>query len=156
MDLKALFPEETWRDAHLAMIYFGREHCPAQRHDPSACPICSWAAKGARGAAAELESGAEEAEPPSSRSSPVGGCEGGGAKGRKGGRAKAAARPEARGRGVVEAKAGAEPPEPGSGDEAEGGESRDLAAVPPGRAAAAQRWGGGASQLPAAPAPAAG
>jgi endonuclease-3 len=26
------------------LIYFGRELCPAQRHDPSACPICTWAA----------------------------------------------------------------------------------------------------------------
>ncbi|KAG2454382.1 hypothetical protein HYH02_001405 [Chlamydomonas schloesseri] len=46
-DLKALLPESTWRDAHLQIIYFGREHCPAQRHDPAACPICSWAAPGA-------------------------------------------------------------------------------------------------------------
>lgn len=43
-DLKALFQEESWRMLHLRIIYFGREHCPAQRHDPSVCPICSWAA----------------------------------------------------------------------------------------------------------------
>ncbi|KAF8072837.1 CBR1 [Scenedesmus sp. PABB004] len=43
-DLKALLPPAAWRDAHLQIIYFGREHCPAQRHDPAACPICSWAA----------------------------------------------------------------------------------------------------------------
>ncbi|GLI62690.1 hypothetical protein VaNZ11_005366 [Volvox africanus] len=43
-DLKALLPELTWRDMHLQMIYFGREHCPAQRHDTRGCPICSWAA----------------------------------------------------------------------------------------------------------------
>eukprot|EP00878_Enallax_costatus_P037014 GHUV01041708.1.p1 GENE.GHUV01041708.1~~GHUV01041708.1.p1 ORF type:complete len:172 (-),score=45.06 GHUV01041708.1:160-675(-) len=32
------------RNAHLQIIYFGREHCPAQRHDHKTCPICSWAA----------------------------------------------------------------------------------------------------------------
>lgn len=43
-DLKVLLPEEKWNKYHLRFIYFGREHCPAQRHDPSQCPICSWAA----------------------------------------------------------------------------------------------------------------
>ena len=43
-DLKRLFPEETWNKLHLQIIYFGREHCPARAHDPSACPICSFAA----------------------------------------------------------------------------------------------------------------
>jgi endonuclease III len=43
-DLKAVFPEEAWNRLHLQMIYFGRAHCPAQRHDLAACPICSWAA----------------------------------------------------------------------------------------------------------------
>ena len=43
-DLKALFPRETWNDVHIQIILFGREHCPALRHDPTACPICSWAA----------------------------------------------------------------------------------------------------------------
>jgi len=43
-DLKRLFPEETWRDRHIQIILFGREHCPARGHDPAACPICSWAA----------------------------------------------------------------------------------------------------------------
>lgn len=43
-DLKVLFPESKWRDCHLQIIYFGREHCPAKKHDPKACPICSWAA----------------------------------------------------------------------------------------------------------------
>lgn len=47
-DLKAAFPRETWNDRHLQIIYFGREHCPAQRHDMAACPICSWAAPKAR------------------------------------------------------------------------------------------------------------
>jgi endonuclease-3 len=43
-DLKAVFPEETWNDRHLQIIYFGREYCPALRHDLTGCPICSWAA----------------------------------------------------------------------------------------------------------------
>ena len=43
-DLKAAFPRETWNKLHLQIIYFGREHCPARRHDLTACPICSWAA----------------------------------------------------------------------------------------------------------------
>ncbi|MBK7154132.1 MAG: endonuclease III [Sandaracinaceae bacterium] len=43
-DLKALFPEDTWNRAHLQIIFFGREHCPAQRHDMAGCPICGWAA----------------------------------------------------------------------------------------------------------------
>lgn len=43
-DLKEVFPEETWNDRHLQIIYFGREHCPARNHDPDDCPICSWAA----------------------------------------------------------------------------------------------------------------
>ena len=47
-DLKVLFPRERWGDRHLQIIYFGREHCPALRHDPAGCPICSWAAVRAR------------------------------------------------------------------------------------------------------------
>ena len=43
-DLKALFPEETWNDRHLQIIFFGREYCPARRHDLATCPICGWAA----------------------------------------------------------------------------------------------------------------
>jgi endonuclease-3 len=42
-DCKSLFPEEDWNKLHLQIIYFGREHCPALRHDPGACPICSFA-----------------------------------------------------------------------------------------------------------------
>jgi endonuclease III len=41
-DLKKVFPIETWTKLHLQIIYFGREHCPALRHDPKGCPICSW------------------------------------------------------------------------------------------------------------------
>ena len=43
-DLKVVFPEETWNRRHLQIIYFGREYCPALRHDLRGCPICSWAA----------------------------------------------------------------------------------------------------------------
>jgi endonuclease-3 len=43
-DLKRLFPESQWGKVHLQMIYFGREYCPAMRHDFEGCPICSWAA----------------------------------------------------------------------------------------------------------------
>jgi endonuclease-3 len=47
-DLKGLFPQESWGKAHLQIIYFGREHCPALYHDLDACPICSWAASAKR------------------------------------------------------------------------------------------------------------
>ncbi len=43
-DLKRVFPEDSWIRRHLQIIYFGREHCPARRHDLSQCPVCSWAA----------------------------------------------------------------------------------------------------------------
>lgn len=52
-DLKSLFPEEAWGKLHLQMIYFGREHCPAMRHDDSTCPICSWAAPVRKGRSAQ-------------------------------------------------------------------------------------------------------
>jgi endonuclease III len=42
-DLKRLYPQERWNALHLQIIYFGREYCPALRHEPAACPICSWA-----------------------------------------------------------------------------------------------------------------
>lgn len=43
-DLKHVFPRERWNDVHLAIIWFGREHCPARGHDLDRCPVCSWAA----------------------------------------------------------------------------------------------------------------
>jgi endonuclease-3 len=43
-DLKRLFPEHAWHELHLQMIYFGRERCRARGHDPTACPICAFAA----------------------------------------------------------------------------------------------------------------
>lgn len=47
-DLKRLFPRSRWNELHLQIIFFGREHCPARRHDLDKCPICSWAASGVR------------------------------------------------------------------------------------------------------------
>jgi len=41
-DLKAAFPQSAWNKLHLQIIYFGRSHCPALRHVPAKCPICSW------------------------------------------------------------------------------------------------------------------
>lgn len=40
-DLKKLYPPEEWSRRHLQMIFFGRQYCPALRHDPAKCPICS-------------------------------------------------------------------------------------------------------------------
>ncbi len=40
-DLKNLFPEELWNKLHLQIIFFGREYCPAKKHNPFECPICS-------------------------------------------------------------------------------------------------------------------
>jgi endonuclease-3 len=47
-DLKALYPRDRWSRLHLQIIYFGRQYCPALRHDPAGCPICSWAMSKAR------------------------------------------------------------------------------------------------------------
>jgi endonuclease-3 len=44
IDLKMVFPMETWNRRHLQIIYFGREYCPARNHNLEQCPICSWAA----------------------------------------------------------------------------------------------------------------
>ena len=43
-----VFPLDTWIRRHLQIIFFGRQHCPALRHDLAGCPICSWAATKAR------------------------------------------------------------------------------------------------------------
>lgn len=40
-DLKRLFPESEWRDLHLRIIYYGREHCSARGCDGRTCPICA-------------------------------------------------------------------------------------------------------------------
>jgi len=39
-DLKRLIPEEKWNKAHLQIIYYGREYCPARGHVWTECPIC--------------------------------------------------------------------------------------------------------------------
>lgn len=51
LDLKRTFPIERWNKLHLQIIYFGREHCPARGHDPTRCPICSFAMSRAKRAA---------------------------------------------------------------------------------------------------------
>jgi endonuclease III len=43
-DLKRVFLREQWNKVHLQIIYFGRSHCPALRHELAGCLICSWAA----------------------------------------------------------------------------------------------------------------
>lgn len=40
-DLKKLIPESKWNKAHLQIIYFGRQYCPARGHQWAKCPICS-------------------------------------------------------------------------------------------------------------------
>ena len=50
-DLKKVFPRDCWIRTHLQLILFGREHCPALRHDLTRCPICAWAASKRRIAA---------------------------------------------------------------------------------------------------------
>lgn len=43
--LKKWFPDpNSWGDLHVRIILFGREHCPARKHDMDTCPICSFAA----------------------------------------------------------------------------------------------------------------
>jgi endonuclease-3 len=50
-DLKAAFPMASWNGLHLRIIMFGRDYCPARRHDWEACPVCAWAGVPARRAA---------------------------------------------------------------------------------------------------------
>ena len=40
-DCKRHFPKNLWSKLHLQMIYFGREYCPARKHNPKTCLICS-------------------------------------------------------------------------------------------------------------------
>jgi len=40
-DLKRLIPESKWNKAHLQIIYFGRQFCPAKNHKWQECPVCS-------------------------------------------------------------------------------------------------------------------
>lgn len=39
-DLKRVFPEESWNQLHLRIIFYGREHCTARGCDGTVCPIC--------------------------------------------------------------------------------------------------------------------
>lgn len=39
-DLKKLFPESTWNDVHLQIIFYGREHCTARGCDGTRCGLC--------------------------------------------------------------------------------------------------------------------
>ena len=39
-DLKRLFPKESWRDLHLQIIHYGREHCTARGCDGTRCELC--------------------------------------------------------------------------------------------------------------------
>jgi endonuclease-3 len=39
-DLKKQIPQEKWNKAHLQIIYFGRQYCPARGHKWQECPIC--------------------------------------------------------------------------------------------------------------------
>jgi len=50
-DLTALYPPAVWNTLHLQIIYFGRSHCPALRHDLATCLVCGWAASKTRSAA---------------------------------------------------------------------------------------------------------
>jgi len=60
-DLKKLWPPSEWGRRHLQIIYFGREHCPALRHAPETCPICSWASP--KRSAASPRSGGKSPRP---------------------------------------------------------------------------------------------
>jgi endonuclease-3 len=40
LDLKRLFPQESWNKLHLQIIFYGREHCTARGCDGTVCGIC--------------------------------------------------------------------------------------------------------------------
>ncbi len=40
-DLKRLIPQNKWNKAHLQIIFYGRQYCPARGHDENTCMICS-------------------------------------------------------------------------------------------------------------------
>ena len=40
-DLKKLFPESSWNDLHLQIIFYGREFCTARGCDGTKCGICT-------------------------------------------------------------------------------------------------------------------
>ncbi len=39
-DLKKLFPQESWNDLHLQIIFYGREYCTARGCDGTVCELC--------------------------------------------------------------------------------------------------------------------
>jgi endonuclease-3 len=39
-DLKKLFPESSWNDLHLQIIFYGREQCTARGCDGTKCDLC--------------------------------------------------------------------------------------------------------------------
>lgn len=39
-DLKRLFPRDHWRQLHLRIIFYGRQHCTARGCDGTVCEIC--------------------------------------------------------------------------------------------------------------------
>lgn len=39
-DLKKVFPESTWNDLHLRIIFYGREFCTARGCDGTKCDLC--------------------------------------------------------------------------------------------------------------------
>lgn len=39
-DLKKLFPESSWNDLHLQIIFYGRQHCTARGCDGTKCSLC--------------------------------------------------------------------------------------------------------------------
>ncbi|KAG1676061.1 hypothetical protein FOA52_014926 [Chlamydomonas sp. UWO 241] len=139
-DLKVLIPPERWRDAHLQIIYFGREHCPAKAHDPSECPICAWAAvapfnrvgasparpgqkptseqvAGARGDAAanEVDGGGSDDKPRPPLFAQFAASASGASAGGDGGDAEALGK--ARGRGAAAAAGGSREAAKGAGDD---------------------------------------
>ncbi|MFT7582947.1 MAG: endonuclease-3 [Myxococcota bacterium] len=65
-DLKATFDRALWNKLHLQIIFFGREFCPALRHDLSQCPICGWAASKKR-IAEEVKAAASKKKKPKAR-----------------------------------------------------------------------------------------
>ena len=44
-DLKALFHKKYWRDLHLQIIFYGRNHCTSHGCDGTQCLICSYFAR---------------------------------------------------------------------------------------------------------------
>jgi endonuclease-3 len=40
LDLKKLFPRDSWNKLHLQIIFYGREHCTARGCNGKTCPLC--------------------------------------------------------------------------------------------------------------------